>query len=229
MKTIGLVGGTSWASTIDYYRIINEEMNKRRGGLNFAKIVLYSIDYGEIDARNKQNDTEGIRSLLINAAKSVEQIGAHCILLCANTLHMHAELIQNAVGIPLVHIADATASEIRKMNITKVGLLGTKATMELGFYKRRLLGHGITAIVPPPEDRSFIHHAIDTELVKSLVFPETKSRFLKIIDGLRNEGAEGVILGCTEIPILIKQTDSNLPVFDTTRIHSMAAVDFALA
>jgi aspartate racemase len=178
---------------------------------------------------NEQEDTKGIRSLLINAAKSVEKIGAQCILLCANTLHMHAEFVQNAVGIPLVHIADATAAEIKKKNITKVGLLGTRPTMELGFYKRRLLGHGITAIVPPPEDRSFIHHAIDTELVKSLVYPGTKSRFLKIIDDLRNTGAEGVILGCTEIPILIKQTDTNLPVFDTTRIHSMAAVDFALA
>lgn len=229
MKTIGLVGGTSWASTIDYYRIINEEMNKRRGGLNFARIVLYSIDYGEIDALNKTKDAEGIRLLLINAAKNLERIGAQCILLCANTMHMHAESVQNSVGIPLVHIADATASEIKKKNITKVGLLGTKPTMELGFYKRRLLGHGITAIVPPLEDRSFIHHAIDTELVKSLVYPETKSRFLKIIDGLRNAGAEGVILGCTEIPILIKQTDTSLPVFDTTRIHSMAAVDFALA
>jgi aspartate racemase len=197
--------------------------------LNFAKIVLYSIDYGEIDAMNSRNNAEGIRSLLIHAAKSVEQIGAQCILLCANTLHMHAELIQNAVGIPLVHIADATASEIKKKNFTKVGLLGTRPTMELGFYKRRLLGHGITAIVPPPEDRSFIHHAIDTELVKSVVYPETKSRFLRIIENLSNEGAEGVILGCTEIPILIKQTDTNLPVFDTTRIHSMAAVDFALA
>lgn len=228
MKTIGLVGGTSWASTIDYYRIINEEMNNRRGGLNFAKIVLYSIDYGEIDAMNRQKDAEGIRSLLISAAKSVERIGAQCILLCANTLHMHAELIQNSVGIPLLHIADATAAEIKKKKMTSVGLLGTKLTMELDFYKKRLLDHGITATVPPLEDRNFIHHAIDTELVKSLILPATKTRFLKIIDDLRDHGAEGVVLGCTEIPLLIKQDDTTLPIFDTTRIHSLAAVDFAL-
>ena len=229
MKTIGLIGGTSWASTIDYYRIINEETNKRRGGLNFARIALSSLDYGEIHALSLKKDVEGIRSLLVEAAKKLEGIGAQCILLCANTMHMHAEMVQDSVGIPLLHIADATATEIKKKNMTNVGLLGTKLTMELDFYKKRLLGHGITAIVPPSEDRNFIHHAIDTELVKSLIVPETKSRFLNIINNLREQGAEGVILGCTEIPILIKQTDTRLPVFDTTRIHSLAAVDFALA
>lgn len=228
MKTIGLVGGTSWASTIDYYRIINEEMNRRRGGLNFAKIVLSSLDYGEIHALSMIKDVEGIRSLLVDAAKKVEGIGAQCILLCANTMHMHAEVVQNSVGIPLLHIADATAAEIKKEKMAKAGLLGTKLTMELDFYKKRLLGHGITAIVPPPEDRAFIHHAIDTELVKNLIVPETKARFLKIINDLQTQGAEGVILGCTEIPLLIKQGDTSLPVFDTTRIHSLAAVDFAL-
>lgn len=228
MKTIGLIGGTSWASTIDYYRIINEEMNNRRGGLNFAKIVLYSLDYGEIHACNMKKDAEGIRALLVEAARKVEGIGAQCILLCANTLHMHAELVQNSVGIPLLHIADATAAEINKKSMTKVGLLGTKLTMELDFYKKRLLGHGITAIVPPLEDRNYIHHAIDMELVKSLIVPETKARFLKIMNNLQTQGAEGVILGCTEIPLLIKQDDTSLPVFDTTRIHSLAAVEFAL-
>lgn len=229
MKTIGLVGGTSWASTIEYYRIINEETNNRRGGLNFAKIVLYSLDYGEIDALERRKDAEGIRSLLVGAAKKVEGIGAQCILLCANTMHMHAEAVQNSVGVPLLHIADATASEIKKKDMTNVGLLGTKFTMELDFYKKRLLGHGISAIVPPLEDRNFIHHVIDAELVKSQIFPESKSRFLRIINDLRAQGAEGVILGCTEIPLLIKQEDTGLPIFDTTRIHSTAAVDFALA
>jgi aspartate racemase len=229
MKTIGLVGGTSWASTIDYYRIINEEMNTRRGGLNFAKIVLSSLDYGEIHALSMKKDAEGIRALLVDAAKKLEGVGAHCILLCANTMHMHAEKVQDSVGIPLLHIADATATEINKKKMTTVGLLGTKLTMELDFYRKRLLGHGITAIVPPLEDRDFIHHAIDTELVKSLIVPETKSRFLTVIEALRGQGAEGVILGCTEIPLLIKQGDTRLPIFDTTRIHSLAAVDFALA
>ncbi len=229
MKTIGLVGGTSWASTIEYYRIINEEVNNRRGGLNFAKIALYSLDYGEIHALSMKKDVEGIRSLLVEAARKLEGIGAQCILLCANTMHLHAEWVQNSVGVPLLHIADATATEINKKKMTRVGLLGTKLTMELDFYKKRLLGRGITAIVPPLEDRNFIHHAIDTELVKSLIFPETKSRFITIIGDLRDQGAEGVILGCTEIPLLIKQGDTSLPVFDTTRIHSVAAVDFALA
>ncbi|HCA81587.1 MAG TPA: aspartate racemase [Bacteroidetes bacterium] len=228
MKTIGLVGGTSWASTIDYYRIINEEMNNRRGGLNFAKIVLYSLDFGEVHAFEMNKDVGGIRSLLVEAAKKLEGIGAQCILLCANTMHIHAERVQNSVGVPLLHIADATAVEINKKKMTKVGLLGTKLTMELDFYKKRLLSHGITAMVPPLEDRNFIHHAIDTELVKSLIVPATKARFLRIIDDLRDQGAEGVVLGCTEIPLLIKQDDTSLPVFDTTRIHSLAAVDFAL-
>jgi aspartate racemase len=229
VKTIGLVGGTSWASTIDYYRIINEEANNRRGGLNFARIVVYSLDYGEIHALSTKKETEGIRSLLIDGAKKLESIGAECMLLCANTMHMYAEAVQNAVTIPLIHIAVATASEIRKKKLSTVGLLGTKLTMELDFYKKRLLQEGITAIVPPLEERNFIHHAIDTELVKSITLPATKARFLKIIDGLRAQGAEGIILGCTEIPILIKQGDTDLPVFDTTRIHSLAAVDFALA
>ncbi|MBF8296463.1 MAG: Aspartate racemase [Bacteroidetes bacterium] len=229
MKTIGLVGGTSWASTIDYYRIINEETNNRRGGLSFAKIVLYSLDYGEIHALSLKEDVDGICSLLIGAARNLESIGAGCVLLCANTMHMHADAVQNAVGVPLVHIAVATAIEIKKKKMTTVGLLGTKLTMELDFYKKRLLEEGITAIVPSLEDRNFIHHAIDTELVKSLVLPETRSRFLKIIDALRAQGVEGVILGCTEIPLLIKQSDTDLPVFDTTRIHSLAAVDFALS
>jgi aspartate racemase len=229
VKTIGLVGGTSWASTIDYYRIINEEANNRRGGLNFARIVVYSLDYGEIHALSTKKETEGIRSLLIDGAKKLESIGAECMLLCANTMHMYAEAVQNAVTIPLIHIAVATASEIRKKKLSTVGLLGTKLTMELDFYKKRLQDEGITAIVPPLEERNFIHQAIDTELVKSITLAATKARFLKIIDGLRAQGAEGVILGCTEIPILIKQGDTDLPVFDTTRIHSLAAVDFALA
>lgn len=229
MKTIGLVGGTSWASTIDYYRIINEEANNRRGGLNFARIVVYSLDYGEIHALSTKKETEGIRSLLIDGAKKLESIGAECMLLCANTMHMYAEAVQNAVTIPLIHIAVATASEIRKKKLSTVGLLGTKLTMELDFYKKRLQDEGITAIVPPLEERNFIHQAIDTELVKSITLAATKARFLKIIDGLRAQGAEGVILGCTEIPILIKQGDTDLPIFDTTRIHSLAAVDFALA
>lgn len=229
MKTIGLVGGTSWASTIDYYRIINEEVNKRRGGMDFARLVLYSLDYGEIHALSLKKDVDGIRALLVGAAKKIESIGAECLLLCANTMHMHAEAVQNSVGIPLIHIADAAAKEVGKKKMTSVGLLGTKLTMELDFYKKRLQEHGITAMVPPLEDRNFIHHAIDTELVKSLILPETKSRFLKIMDALRSQGAEGIILGCTEIPLLVKQGDSDISIFDTTRIHSLAAVDFALA
>lgn len=229
MKTIGLVGGTSWASTLEYYRILNEELNNRRGGSNFARCIIYSLDYGEIHALSLQKNVEGIRSLLVDAAKKLESVGADCVLLCANTMHMHAEVVQNSIHVPLLHIVDATAAEIKKQGMTTVGLLGTKLTMELDFYKKRLLDQGINALVPPPDDRAFIHHVIDTELVKSLIVPKSKSRFLKIIEDLRSQGAQGAILGCTEIPLLVKQGDTDLPLFDTTRIHSLAAVEFALA
>lgn len=228
MKTIGLVGGTGWISTVDYYRIINEEINKRLGGLHFGKIVLYSIDFGEIDALHAKGDLDGVGSLLLDASKKLVSIGADCVLLCANTMHMHAPKVQQAIPVPLVHMVEAVSKEIRKRSMKKVGLLGTRMTMEQEFYKKKLIDAGIEVLTPGKEERDFIQHTINDELVKSQFLLKSKQGFLEIMGKLQAQGAEGIVLGCTEIPLLIKQEDTTLPVFDTTRIHSLAAVDFAL-
>lgn len=228
MKTIGMVGGTGWISTAEYYRIINEETNRRLGGLNFARCVVYSLDYGDINEFNQKNDTEGVYALVLDAAKRLVRAGVDCLLLCANTMHMHADRIAQEIPVPLIHIASATASEIKKKKIGTVGLLGTKMTMEMDFYKKRLNQAGIAVLVPEQNERVFINQTINNELLKSRILPESKRRFLEIIQNLRVQGAGGIVLGCTEIPLLIKQEDIDLPVFDTTCIHSFAAVDFAL-
>lgn len=229
MKTIGLVGGTGWISTIDYYRIINHEVNARRGGQNTAKIVLYSVDFGEIDALHAKGDFDGVGALLTDASKKLVSIGADCILLCANTMHMHAERVQAAVPVPLIHIVEVTAKQIRMRSMKKIGLLGTRMTMEREFYRNKLIEAGMEVAVPEKEEREFIQRTINDELVKNVFLPKSKQGFLEIINGLKAQGAEGAVLGCTEIPLLIKQEDTDLPVFDTTRIHSLAAVDFALS
>jgi aspartate racemase len=229
MKTIGLVGGTGWISTIDYYRIINQEVNKRLGGQTTGKIVLYSVDFGEIDALHAKGDFDGVGALLTDASRKLVSIGADCVLLCANTMHMHAEGVQAAVPVPLIHIVDATAKQIRMKAMKKIGLLGTRMTMEREFYRKRLNDAGIEVVVPEKDEREFIQRTINDELVKNLFLPESKEGFLEIITKLKIQGAEGVVLGCTEIPLLVKQSDTDLPVFDTTRIHSLAAVDFALS
>ena len=229
MKTIGLVGGTGWVSTVDYYRIINHEVNARRGGQNTARIILYSVDFGEIDAFHAKNDEEGVGALVTDAAKKVVSVGAECILLCANTMHMNAERVQAAISVPLIHIAEATARQIQLKRMKKIGLLGTRMTMEKEFYRKKLNDAGIEAVVPEKEDRDFIQRTINDELVKTLFLPKSKQRFLEVIQRLKSQGAEGIVLGCTEIPLLVKQEDTDLPVFDTTRIHSLAAVEFALS
>ena len=229
MKTIGLVGGTGWISTAEYYRIINEETNKRLGGLEFARCVLYSVNFGDIYRFEQQHDREGVYSIMLNAARKVESTGADCILLCANTMHMHADRVEKELSVPLIHIARATGAEITKRNIKTVGLMGTRPTMEQEFYTQKFAEQGITALVPEKEERVFIQRTIDTELLKGVFLPESKKHFLKIVRDLRSRGAEGVVLGCTEIPLLIKQEDIDFPLFSTTVIHSMAAVDFALS
>ena len=228
MKTIGLVGGTGWISTVEYYRIINEETNRRLGGLEFARCVLYSVNFGDIYRFEQKRETEGIFSLMLNAAKKLETVGADCILLCANTMHMHADQVEKEISVPLIHIAKATGAQIRKKNFKTVGLLGTRPTMELDFYTKKLAEQGITTLVPDKDDRVFIQRTIDTELLMGKFLAESKKRFLEIIQKLRSQGAEGAILGCTEIPLLIKQEDVDFPLFNTTVIHSQAAVDFAL-
>ena len=229
MRTIGLVGGTSWVSTVEYYRIINSEINARRGGLSAARILLNSVDFGEIGALQAKGDFDGVGALLTEAARKVESIGADCVLLCANTTHMHADRVQAAVSVPLIHLIDVTASAIQAQRITKVGLLGTRLTMELDFYVKRLKANGIDAIVPEKHEREFINKTIEEELVKQVFLPESREGFLTIIRGLEARGAGGVILGCTEIPLLVHPTQSPVPAFDTTRLHALAAVDFALS
>lgn len=227
MKTIGLVGGTGWVSTIEYYRLINQMMNEKKGGLMAARIIIYSVNYGEIDALNQKGDKLSVMLTLKHAALKLEAAGADCLLLGANTTHQFAEDIQQALRIPLIHIGEATADEIAKSGQKKVGLLGTKYTMEMDFYKEKLREKSIEAIVPGEDDRNFIHHSINSELLRNQFLPDTKARFLDIINQLQQQGAEGIILGCTEIPLLIKQEDCSVPLFNTIEIHAKAAVEFA--
>jgi len=228
MKTIGLIGGTGWISTIEYYRIINKEVNKKLGENNFARCILYSLNHGDIIEFNKRNDMNGNYLLLLNAANKLIGAGADFILLCANTTHMFADRLEKEISVPMIHIGTATAKEIKRSGISKVGLLGTKMTMELDFFKSKLSEENIEVIIPNSSDREFVNNSILDELIKDIFTEETRKKYKLIIKELQSRGAEGVILGCTEIPLLIKQEDVEIPVFDTTLIHSLAAVDFAL-
>jgi aspartate racemase len=229
VKTIGMVGGTGWTSTLEYYRIINQETNKRLGGLNSAKIILSSFNYAEIDKLNKVEDHAGVYQLLLDAAGKVKRCSVDCLLLCANTLHQYVDELEKEIELKIVHIADATAKEITKKGLSQIGLLGTRFTMEMDFYTKRLNEVGIESLVPPKPDREFIHNAIMNEFLKEEFKEGTKLKFLKIINELELRGAQGIVLGCTEIPLLIKQKDTHLPVFNTLEIHAKAAVDFALS
>ncbi len=228
MKIIGLVGGTSWISSLDYYRLFNEITNQRLGGNEAAKIVLYSVNYGEIVTYTHQGNWDAIAAIIADAAQKVERAGADCILLGANTMHHVAEKVQQSVKVPLLHIADVVGKAITEKQLKKVALLGTKYTMLFDFYTRKLADYGIETIIPDAEGVDFVNNAIYNELGKGKFLPETKQRFLQLIDKLASQGAEGVILGCTEIPMLVKQEDTLVPVFDTTMLHATAAVDFAL-
>jgi len=228
MKTIGLIGGISWLSSAEYYRIINEMVNGRMGGVNAAKIILYSVNYEEIKNLTFAGDWQGISSMICGIAQKLESAGADCILIGANTMHKIADEVQAAISVPLIHIAAATGKAIEKLQLKKVALLGTKYTMELGFYQQVLEKYNISAIIPGDEDRQYIHDAIYNEMGKNIFLPSTKEKIISVINSLATKGAEGVILGCTEIPLLIKQIDCNIPVFDTTLVHASAAVEFAL-
>jgi len=230
MKKLGLIGGISWVSTAEYYKLINEGINAKLGELNFAECIIYSFNYNDIKKNNDSNDWESTFNMLSKAGESLKNSGAEAIVLCANTMHLIADRIEESVNLPLIHIATATATEIKKYNITKVGLLGTQFTMELDFFKDKLSAQNIEAIIPELlEDREFIHGTIFNELGKGLIVESTKERYLSIIKKLIENGAEGIILGCTEIPLLIKQEDVSVPIFDTAIIHSNAAVEFALS
>lgn len=229
MKTIGLIGGITWYSTLDYYRLLNELVNKKLGGVHAAKIILNSVDFAEIKLLTEKQDWDGLAEIMKTSAKSIEAAGGDCILIGANTMHKIAEEIQSGVSIPVIHIADAVAEAIKLKHLKKVALLGTKYTMQLDFYKNKLATHGIDVIIPNETAVEFINDSIYNEFGKGIFLPVRKQQFLHIIDSLIRQGAEGVVLGCTEIPILIKQEDCAIPVFDTAFIHADAAVKFALA
>ena len=228
MKTIWLIGGTGWVSTLEYYRLINEETNKQLGGHNAARCILYSFNYADINECNLREDHEGVYKLVLDAARKLKNALADCLVLCANTLHQYADRIIEEVRLPIIHIADATAVEIKKQELSTIGLLGTKFTMEMDFYTKKLSDAGIDSIVPEKPERLFIHNTIMNELLKEIYNPESKKRFLDIIIDLEQKGAQGIVLGCTEIPLLIKQADTHLPIFNTLEIHAKAAVDFAV-
>jgi aspartate racemase len=228
MKKLGLLGGISWVSTIDYYRAINQGINKELGDLNFAECIIYSLNYQEIKENNDKNDWEANFNLASEACMHLKNSGAEALVLCANTMHLIADRIEEAVGLPVIHIATATAEAIARKGLKKVALLGTKVTMERGFYQDKLEAFNIEAIIPNDEDRAFIHYTIFEELGRDVLLESSKQRYLQIINELIEQGAEGIILGCTEIPLLIKPADVSIPTFDTALIHSEAAVKFAL-
>jgi aspartate racemase len=228
MKTIGLIGGTGWVSTLEYYRIINQEINNLLGGLNAARCILYSFNYADINENNLRDDHEANFRLVLDAALKLKNASVDCLVICANTLHQYAERLTEEVKLPVVHIADAASAEVKRKGLSAIGLLGTKFTMEMDFYTKKLSEAGIRAIIPGKEERLFIHSTIMNELLKENFRPESKKRFLEIINGLEREGARGIVLGCTEIPLLIKQEDTHLPVFNTLELHALAAADFAV-
>ena len=229
MKTIGLLGGMSWESTVGYYRAINEGVKNSLGGLHSAKIVLYSVDFDSIEKLQREGDWEGTAKILSEAALNIQAAGAEFLLICTNTMHKVAKQIESAIDIPLLHIADATAEVLIRNGLKKVGLLGTSFTMEHEFYKGRLIQKfGLDVLVPSEEDRKIVHKIIYQELCLGKIVGESRSEYLRIINNLANEGAEAVILGCTEIGMLVNQSDTSVRLFDTTVIHAQKAVEQAI-
>jgi aspartate racemase len=228
MKTIGIIGGITWYSTAEYYKLLNELVNEKLGGVHSAKIIMHSLDFAEIKILTEQQNWKAMAVIMCDAAKKLELSGAGCLMIGANTMHHIAADVQAAIHIPLIHIAEATATAIKTRQLKKVALLGTKYTMQMDFYKDKLAARQIDTIIPGEADIEYINYAIYNEFSKGIFLPEAKTRFLRIIHELIGQGAEGFILGCTEIPILIKQEDCPVPIFDTGLIHAAAAVDFAL-
>ena len=229
MKTIGLIGGMSWESTIPYYRQINETIRDHLGGLHSAKVILYSVDFHEIERLQHAGDWDSAGAILAEAARSLEAAGADFLVLCTNTMHKVAARIEAAVAIPLLHIADPTAAEIKRAGFSTVGLLGTRFTMEQAFYRDRLSEHhGLRVIVPEPDDRAVVHRIIYDELCLGLVKAESRSEYRRVMKNLAAQGAQAIILGCTEISLLVNQEDAEVPLFDTTAIHARMAAEEAL-
>lgn len=230
MKTIGLLGGMSWQSTTHYYQIINEEIVSRLGGLHSAKIVLSSVDFAEIEVLQRENRWQESGEILAKNANGLRLAGANFILICANTMHKVADQVEAGSGLPVLHIADATAAAVKEAGLHKIGLLGTRYTMEEDFYRVRLAEkHGLQVVIPDAPDRTMVNRVIFEELCLGIVRQESKTAYLQVLRRLENMGAQGIILGCTEIEMLITPSDFHLPLFPTTRIHALAAVDRALS
>ncbi len=230
MKTIGLIGGMSWESSAEYYRIINQTTKEQLGGLHSAPIVMYSVEFNEIVQLQHEGKWDELTAIMVDAAKRLERAGADLVLICTNTMHKMASEVEHATSLPLLHIADATATRIKEKRLKTVALLGTRFTMEQDFYKGRLAEkHGLEVIVPSAEEMEIVHRIIYNELCQGTILDSSKKEYLRIITNLVSQGAEGVILGCTEIPLLVKQADVAVPIFDTTTIHAQEAVKIAIA
>ena len=228
MQTIGLLGGMSWESTVTYYQIVNQVVKERLGGLHSAKCVLYSVEFDEIERCQSSGDWDRSAEILAQAAQALERAGADFILICTNTMHKVYEPVQAAVSVPILHIADLTLSALQAQGIRRVALLGTRYTMEQDFYKQRLLDGGLEVLIPPAADRQEINRIIFQELCQGIISPASKATFLRVLEDLAAARAEGAILGCTEIGLLISLGDTALPLFDTTLIHARAAAEIAL-
>jgi len=229
VKVIGLIGGMSWESTVPYYRIVNETVKQRLGGLHSARVVLYSVDFDEIERLQHSDQWTVAGERLAYVARAVERAGADCVVLCTNTMHKVVPQIEAAVRIPLLHIADATAAEIKSAKVSTVGLLGTRFTMEQDFYKDRLQrDHGLRVVIPNADDRAIVHRVIYEELCLGNVVDASRGEYRRVMDDLVRQGAQAIILGCTEITLLVQPSDSAVPLFDTTSIHARKAAEWAL-
>jgi aspartate racemase len=228
MRILGLIGGISWVSTLDYYQAINLGINEKLGDLNFAECMIYSFNYQDIKRNNDAEDWDSTLQMLTKAGLGMKAAGVEAIVLCANTMHLIADKLEQNVQLPVIHIATVTADAIKNVGLSRVGLLGTKFTMERDFFRDKLTERNIEVLIPGDAERDHIHYTIFEELGRNVIKPETKQFYLDVIDELVSRGAEGIILGCTEIPLLIGQNDTKAPLFDTALIHSKAAVEFAL-
>lgn len=228
MRTLGLIGGMSWESTVSYYREINEGVKQHLGGLHSARLLLFSVDFHEIEQLQRAGEWQKAGGVLAQAASALERAGAEGLVICTNTMHKVAAQVQSAVSIPLLHIADPTAAAIKAAGLTRIGLLGTRFTMEQDFYRKRLESHGLEVLIPDQEDRAVVHAVIYDELCLGTVREESRKKYLDIIDRLVGNGAQAIILGCTEISLLIRSTDTRVPLFDTTTIHAADAVRWSL-
>jgi amino-acid racemase len=230
MKTIGMIGGMSWESSIEYYRIVNQAVREKLGGLHSAKSIMYSVEFAEIEELQHQNQWDKLAEIMVEAGRSLERGGADFVIICTNTMHKLYDKVQQSITIPMLNIADATAEKIKSDGIDRIALLGTRFTMEEDFYKSRLVEkYGLEVMIPSPEQMETVHRVIYDELCAGIIKPDSKHRYAAIIQDMVAEGAGGVILGCTEIGLLVKPEDSPVPLFDTTEIHARAAVDYALS